>query len=97
MWNEVWISRSDLPHESRQIKNGEVYHNWNVIDCIPKQRIYDTGECGGPVIVNAIKNGSLMLAYDTQYAYAEVNADILYWKGTEQDKQLKLICRDTEW
>ena len=37
----------------------------------------------GPASVKAIKNGEVYLSYDTDFIFAEVNADQVYWQVGE--------------
>ena len=36
--------------------------------------------CLGPASLTAIKQGHVQLNYDTKFAFAEVNAEKVYWK-----------------
>ncbi|WAR13579.1 TGMH-like protein [Mya arenaria] len=69
VWNDVWMARPDLPVG---------YGGWQAIDATPQetsQGVY----CMGPVSVQAIREGRVNLPYDGQFAFAEVNADRLFW------------------
>lgn len=86
--NEVWMKRPDLSSE---------YDGWNVIDAMPikESRSTNAYQCG-PASVKAIRNGETQKAHDTHYLYASVNADLVYWKFTGEEKPLKLIKAVTD-
>ncbi|XP_038659001.1 protein-glutamine gamma-glutamyltransferase 2-like [Scyliorhinus canicula] len=68
-WVESWMTRPDLTPG---------YDGWQVLDPTPQEKsegIY----CCGPTSVKAIKNGDVNLKFDTQFAFAEVNADYFSW------------------
>ncbi|KFB35768.1 hypothetical protein ZHAS_00002672 [Anopheles sinensis] len=70
VWNEAWMTRPDL--------GGGLYDGWQVVDATP-QELSDGMFKLGPASVQAIKNGEVNLAYDTEFVFAEVNADRTYW------------------
>ncbi|KAK5601862.1 lipase 2 [Crenichthys baileyi] len=69
-WVESWMRRDDLP------KGNE---GWQVLDPTP-QELSDGEFCCGPCPVSAIKEGNLGVKYDAPFIFAEVNADIIYWR-----------------
>ncbi|XP_050397106.1 annulin [Patella vulgata] len=69
VWNEVWMSRPDLPAG---------YGGWQAADATP-QETSDGVYCCGPASMTAIKDGELGLPYDGPFIFAEVNADKVYW------------------
>ncbi|XP_059154439.1 hemocyte protein-glutamine gamma-glutamyltransferase-like [Physella acuta] len=73
VWNEVWMSRPDLPSG---------YGGWQVIDATP-QEASDNIYCCGPTSVTAIAQGEVNLPYDGPFVFSEVNADCLYWVPNE--------------
>ncbi|KAK6174756.1 hypothetical protein SNE40_017973 [Patella caerulea] len=78
VWNEVWMSRPDLP---------QGYGGWQAVDSTP-QETSDGVYCCGPASMTAIKNGELGLPYDGPFIFAEVNADKIYWV-TQFDGSMK--------
>ncbi|CAG0922034.1 unnamed protein product [Notodromas monacha] len=69
VWNEVWMTRPDLP---------QGYGGWQVIDSTPQEQsdsIYQLG----PTSVLAVKRGEVGLLYDTPFVFSEVNADVMHW------------------
>ncbi|XP_070559597.1 protein-glutamine gamma-glutamyltransferase K-like [Ptychodera flava] len=69
VWNECWMSRSDLP---------DGYGGWQLVDGTPQETsdgVYQTG----PASLMAIKTGHVYYGYDTEFAFAEVNADVINW------------------
>ncbi|XP_059179199.1 hemocyte protein-glutamine gamma-glutamyltransferase-like [Physella acuta] len=73
VWNEVWMSRPDLPSG---------YGGWQVIDATP-QETSDDIYCCGPTSVMAIRQGEVNLPYDGPFVFSEVNADCFYWVPNE--------------
>jgi len=69
VWNDVWMSRPDLPSG---------FGGWQAIDATP-QETSEGVYCCGPVSIEAIKNGLVNLPYDGPFLFAEVNADRLHW------------------
>ncbi|KAL4235093.1 hypothetical protein ACF0H5_006731 [Mactra antiquata] len=69
VWNEVWMARPDLPAG---------YGGWQIVDATP-QETSNGLYCMGPASVEAIKRGELYLPHDGPFAFAEVNADRIYW------------------
>ncbi|XP_078360115.1 protein-glutamine gamma-glutamyltransferase K-like isoform X2 [Oculina patagonica] len=69
VWNECWFKRLDLPPG---------HDGWQAIDATPQEESGGLFQCG-PASVNAIKNGEVYLNYDTDFIFAEVNADRVYW------------------
>ncbi|XP_045193132.2 protein-glutamine gamma-glutamyltransferase K-like [Mercenaria mercenaria] len=70
VWNDVWLARPDLP---------QGYGGWQAIDATPQE----TSEgvfCMGPMSLVALKRGEVFYPYDGRFAFAEVNADQVYWK-----------------
>ena len=46
--------------------------------------------------MNAIKNGEVYLNYDTDFIFAEVNADKCYWESAFMTGELKLLQIDKQ-
>ncbi|XP_007553248.1 protein-glutamine gamma-glutamyltransferase 2 [Poecilia formosa] len=69
-WVESWMRRDDLPKGN---------DGWQVLDPTP-QELSDGEFCCGPCPVAAIKEGNLGVKYDAPFVFAEVNADIVYWR-----------------
>lgn len=69
VWNDVWIARSDLP---------EGYGGWQALDATPQETSHGEFRMG-PASLKAIKQGHVYLDYDTKFAFAEVNAETVYW------------------
>ncbi|XP_064461837.1 hemocyte protein-glutamine gamma-glutamyltransferase-like [Ornithodoros turicata] len=66
VWNEVWMSRPDLPPG---------YGRWQVVDATPQCRsggLYRVG----PSPVAATRNGRVDVPYDSRFVYAEVNGEL---------------------
>ncbi|XP_002738255.1 protein-glutamine gamma-glutamyltransferase K-like [Saccoglossus kowalevskii] len=69
VWNECWMTRPDLPHG---------FGGWQLLDGTPQETsdgIYQTG----PASLAAVKEGHVYYNYDTEFAFAEVNADKVHW------------------
>lgn len=69
VWNEVWMSRNDLPSG---------HDGWQVIDATPQETSEGKFACG-PASVAAIRDGDCILPFDTRFVFSEVNADRIYW------------------
>ncbi|XP_002738254.1 protein-glutamine gamma-glutamyltransferase K-like [Saccoglossus kowalevskii] len=77
VFNECYMARPD-------IHKGKKYRGWQVIDGTPAQRsdgLYQTG----PSPISAIKRGNVPAKFDTEYAFAMVNADRVHWMIQESD------------
>ncbi|KAK9527400.1 hypothetical protein VZT92_013967 [Zoarces viviparus] len=72
-WNEVWITRQDLPAQ---------FHGWNVVDSTPQETSDGLYRCG-PASVYAIKTGQLFHPYDAGFVFAEVNSDVIFHQRTQ--------------
>ncbi|WAR13577.1 TGM1-like protein, partial [Mya arenaria] len=71
VWNDVWMARADLPTG---------YGGWQAVDSTPQsQSVYNRLYCMGPCSLRAVKEGRVHLPYDGRFAFAEVNADRVYW------------------
>ncbi|CAK9297583.1 unnamed protein product [Gordionus sp. m RMFG-2023] len=75
VWNECWMTRPDLPSG---------YGGWQLLDSTPQEISENVYRCG-PVSIKAIRNGNVGLQYDTGFAFAEVNADIVSWILTRRN------------
>ncbi|XP_070559637.1 protein-glutamine gamma-glutamyltransferase K-like [Ptychodera flava] len=78
VWNECWMARSDLPVG---------YGGWQVIDGTPQETsegVYQTG----PASLTAIRTGHVYYNYDTEFAFAEVNADKVHWLADVVDGEI---------
>ncbi|XP_071503234.1 protein-glutamine gamma-glutamyltransferase K-like, partial [Diadema antillarum] len=69
VWNDVWMARNDLP---------EGYGGWQALDATPQETSHGAFRMG-PASLKAIKQGHVYLDYDTKFAFAEVNAETVYW------------------
>uniref|UniRef100_A0A673HG38 Protein-glutamine gamma-glutamyltransferase K n=1 Tax=Sinocyclocheilus rhinocerous TaxID=307959 RepID=A0A673HG38_9TELE len=70
VWNEAWMTRSDLPSG---------FGGWQVVDSTPQETSQGFFRCG-PTSVAAIRSGQVYLKYDTPFVFAEVNSDKVYWQ-----------------
>ncbi|XP_034948922.1 annulin-like [Chelonus insularis] len=82
VWNEIWMKRPDI--------GDGLYDGWQVVDATP-QEASDGMFCCGPMSVEAIKNGDVLLPYDGKFIYSEVNADEVCWKYSGPTEPLKLL------
>ncbi|KAF7995203.1 hypothetical protein HCN44_004675 [Aphidius gifuensis] len=86
VWNEVWMRRTDLKDKN--------YDGWQVVDATPQETSsndddYQGQYACGPVPVLAIKLGDLDVPYDGKFVFAEVNADVYYFrKSKTNDKKM---------
>jgi len=86
VWNDVWVSRTDLPLEGMG--------GWQAIDATPQETSAGKFRCG-PMSVQAIKQGRVDLDYDGKFIYAEVNASKKYWmKPKDGEEWVELECDD---
>ncbi|XP_071846211.1 protein-glutamine gamma-glutamyltransferase K-like [Apostichopus japonicus] len=69
VWNDAWMARPDLP---------EGYGGWQAVDATPQETSRGSFRMG-PASLSAIKRGHVYLDYDTKFAFAEVNAETVYW------------------
>ncbi|XP_072242848.1 protein-glutamine gamma-glutamyltransferase 2-like [Leuresthes tenuis] len=79
-WVESWMRRDDLP---------EGNDGWQVLDPTPQERSDGEFRCG-PCPVTAIKEGNLGVKYDAAFIFAEVNADIIYWRVRADGRREKI-------
>lgn len=47
----------------------------------------------GPCSLLAIKEGEIQHKYDTAFAFAEVNADTIYWQRNEEGGKFEAVHR----
>lgn len=80
VWNEGWMARRDLPSG---------FGGWQAFDATP-QETSDGIYRAGPASVKAIKEGYVNHMYDGPFIFAEVNADVVYWKMQQDGKYKKL-------
>uniref|UniRef100_A0A671QY77 Protein-glutamine gamma-glutamyltransferase K n=1 Tax=Sinocyclocheilus anshuiensis TaxID=1608454 RepID=A0A671QY77_9TELE len=66
VWNEAWMTRSDLPSG---------FGGWQVVDATPQETSQGIFRCG-PTSVAAVRSGQVYLKYDTPF----VNSDKVYWQ-----------------
>ncbi|XP_017060319.2 LOW QUALITY PROTEIN: annulin-like [Drosophila ficusphila] len=91
VWNECWMKRPDFGVG----KHGS-YDGWQVVDATPQ--VESGGKCRlGPGPVLAVKHGELQKPYDIGYIFAEVNADMVFWRYNGKGHPLKLIRTDTQY
>lgn len=88
VWNELWMDRLDLSH------NTTTYNGWQVVDSTPQEMSDGIYRCG-PAPVRAVKHGEVLRPYDCNFVYAEVNADKLFWLYRGPSHPLKLMRKDT--
>uniref|UniRef100_A0A8C6W873 Protein-glutamine gamma-glutamyltransferase 4 n=1 Tax=Nannospalax galili TaxID=1026970 RepID=A0A8C6W873_NANGA len=69
VWADAWMKRPDLPQGN---------DGWQVLDSTP-QEISDGGFRAGPAPLSAIRQGNVLLKYDTKFIFTEVNGDKLIW------------------
>lgn len=62
MWNEAWMTRSDLPCG---------FGGWQVVDSTPQLTSHGFYRCG-PTSVAAIRSGQVFLKHDAPFLFAEV-------------------------
>lgn len=74
VWNDVWMSRPDLP---------EGFGGWQAIDGTPQEESRGIYRCG-PSSLRAIKEGYVHYNYDTKFVFAEVNSDKVFWEKNEK-------------
>ncbi|KAF9803580.1 hypothetical protein SFRURICE_008735 [Spodoptera frugiperda] len=67
VWNDVWMSRPDLPAG---------YGGWQAIDATPQETSRGMYQCG-PAPLEAIKQGAIGMNYDVEFMLASVNADLM--------------------
>ena len=84
MWNEVWMKRDDISAE---------YSGWQAIDATPQELSENAYRCG-PASVIGVKRGDVLRPYDNAFVFAEVNADIVFWRYNGPTQPLKLIQKD---
>uniref|UniRef100_A0A1B6D4M4 Transglutaminase-like domain-containing protein n=1 Tax=Clastoptera arizonana TaxID=38151 RepID=A0A1B6D4M4_9HEMI len=70
VWNDVWMSRPDLPIG---------YGGWQAVDATPQETSDGVYQCG-PSSLEAIRRGQVGLRYDVPFLLASVNADLIRWK-----------------
>jgi len=83
VWNESWFKRPDLP---------DGHDGWQAHDATPQETSYGVFRCG-PASVKAVKQGEVYLPYDTNFVFAEVNGDRVFWE-VEENGQMKVIRVD---
>ncbi|XP_016968472.1 annulin-like [Drosophila biarmipes] len=84
-WNELWMQRLDLEDGRRGKCDG-----WQVVDATP-QATSDNMFRLGPAPISSVKDGEVRAPFDVGFVFAEVNADILYWRNKGPGHPLKLI------
>ncbi|XP_018564308.1 annulin [Anoplophora glabripennis] len=84
VWNEVWMQRPDL---------GSHYGGWQAIDATPQELSEDMYRCG-PSSVAAVKLAEILRPYDSNFLFAEVNADKIFWRYSGPTQPLKLLRKD---
>ncbi|XP_033754204.1 hemocyte protein-glutamine gamma-glutamyltransferase-like isoform X2 [Pecten maximus] len=86
VWNDVWMSRPDIPDKE--------YGGWQACDATPQEASGDIYRCG-PCPVLAIKRGEVQLPYDGQFIFAEVNGDRVNWYQ-QKDGSMKKVIHENE-
>lgn len=85
VWNESWFRRPDLP---------DGYDGWQAFDSTPQECYEGVFTCG-PCSVRAIHNGELYLGFDTNFLFAEVNGDRVYWT-VDADGNMEAVYKDCD-
>ncbi|KAJ6655544.1 hypothetical protein lerEdw1_005015 [Lerista edwardsae] len=85
VWNECWFMRRDL---------GTGLSGWQVVDSTPQEKSQGMFQCG-PASVMAVKQGNVLLNYDTAFVFTEVNADINRWVVYPNGSRVKVYCDTT--
>ncbi|GBP63544.1 Hemocyte protein-glutamine gamma-glutamyltransferase [Eumeta japonica] len=70
VWNDVWMTRPDLPPG---------YGGWQAIDATPQEASAGMYQCG-PAPLEAIKQGVIGLNFDVEFMLSSVNADLMRWR-----------------
>lgn len=73
VWNEVWMTRPDLPSG---------YGGWQIIDATPQEASDAIYRCG-PASLEAVRRGEVGFSYDTPFVFSEVNADVCHFQEDE--------------
>uniref|UniRef100_A0A146LM26 Hemocyte protein-glutamine gamma-glutamyltransferase n=1 Tax=Lygus hesperus TaxID=30085 RepID=A0A146LM26_LYGHE len=76
VWNDVWMSRPDLP---------QGYGGWQIIDATPQEMSESLMRCG-PASVEAVRKGQVGFMYDTPFVFSEVNADVCHFREDTQSE-----------
>ncbi|XP_071951655.1 protein-glutamine gamma-glutamyltransferase K-like [Antedon mediterranea] len=87
VWNDCWMARADLP---------DGYGGWQAVDATPQETsagIYRMG----PSSLTAIKRGHVYLDYDTKFVFAEVNAEKVDWRVSEDGRNFSVIDTDSDY
>ncbi|XP_014253448.1 hemocyte protein-glutamine gamma-glutamyltransferase-like [Cimex lectularius] len=71
VWNDVWMSRPDLPPG---------YGGWQIIDATPQEMSGNMMRCG-PASVEAVRCGQIGFLYDNPFVFSEINADVCHFKA----------------
>ncbi|XP_036678620.3 annulin-like [Drosophila suzukii] len=90
VWNELWMQRPDLGDG----KHGK-FDGWQVVDGTPQEtsdKMYQLG----PAPISSVKNGEIQTPFDVGFVFAEVNADIVYWRYMGPNRPIKLINRNID-
>lgn len=85
VWNEVWIKRPDFGTAD--------YDGWQAIDATPQEKSGNQFRCG-PAPVAAVKSGKVSMCFDSNFLFAEVNADKLFWRYSSPTEPIKLLSKD---
>ncbi|XP_078360108.1 coagulation factor XIII A chain-like isoform X2 [Oculina patagonica] len=83
VWNESWFKRPDLP---------DGHDGWQAHDATPQETSYGVFRCG-PASVKAVKQGEVYLPFDTNFVFAEVNGDRVFWE-VEENGEMNVIRVD---
>ncbi|KAJ7377352.1 hypothetical protein OS493_029711 [Desmophyllum pertusum] len=83
VWNESWFKRPDLPGG---------HDGWQAHDATPQETSEGVFRCG-PASVKAVKQGEVYLPFDTNFVFAEVNGDRVFWE-VEENGAMKVIRVD---
>ncbi|XP_060081830.1 hemocyte protein-glutamine gamma-glutamyltransferase-like [Ylistrum balloti] len=71
VWNEAWMTRPDLIKDK--------FNGWQIFDATPQETSEGLFQCG-PAPLRAVREGLTYMPMDTGFVFAEVNADIIYYK-----------------
>uniref|UniRef100_F6QUA3 protein-glutamine gamma-glutamyltransferase n=1 Tax=Ciona intestinalis TaxID=7719 RepID=F6QUA3_CIOIN len=84
VWNEGFFRRPDLP---------KGYDGWQAVDATPQEESSGVMQCG-PAPIKAIKNGEIYIGSDTNFVFAEVNADRVFWEVNDEGEVTKMVKND---
>ncbi|XP_033108548.1 protein-glutamine gamma-glutamyltransferase K-like [Anneissia japonica] len=87
VWNDCWMARPDLP---------DGYGGWQAVDATPQETSAGIFRMG-PASLTAIKRGHVYLDYDTKFTFAEVNAETVDWRVSDNGRNFEVIRTDSDY